>query len=116
MKEKNVYNVDLNHDYIPDKVVAFTICEVKNCHLTTQSIHMAVFLAKPNNKYEFIGYQSFKYEAEVMITRNNLIRVNEYSYGDNDPACCPEKLTVRHFYVENNRLEEHYNFNLQMSE
>lgn len=85
---------DLNGDKLEDVVLKLYTCEVSNCHNTTGSNDIAVFLNK-GNTYELVATKSLGMAVDNITSfydydKNvSMIQVDTLDYGDSDPTCCP---------------------------
>lgn len=46
LKSKEIITADINNDGIKDKIIVLNFCEKMNCHPTTMSTEVAVFIGK----------------------------------------------------------------------
>lgn len=91
--KQEIISSDVNHDGIQDKIVVLDFCEKTNCHLTTTSTKVLVFTGMKNKQFKYLGSQSFSVYATVQKDKKGNITVHQYDYFDEDPHCCPSRIT-----------------------
>ena len=104
LKSKEVITVDINHDGIKDKIIVLNFCEETNCHPTTMSSEVAVFIGKKDQKFNFLDSKYFAVTASIQKDKKGHINVHQYDYFEDDGHCCPSRLTKFNLTVKNGKL------------
>ena len=104
LKSKEVITVDINHDGIKDKIIVLNFCEETNCHPTTMSSEVAVFIGKKDKKFNFLDSKYFAVTASIQKDKKGHINVHQYDYFEDDGHCCPSRLTKFNLTVKNGKL------------
>lgn len=105
----DIFIADLNGDKLGDVVLSFYTCEVTNCHNTTGSNDIAVFLNK-GNTYEFVAAKSLGMTVENIASFHDyeknvvMLQVDTLNFGDSDPTCCPSLKTSQKYKLSGKEL------------
>lgn len=91
--KQEIISSDINHDGILDKIVVINFCERSNCHLTTNTTEVLIFTGQKNSKFNYSGSMFFSVYATVQVDKQKKVIINQYDYLDDDPHCCPSRLT-----------------------
>ena len=93
----------MNGDGEFDAVVEIFFCETENCHPTTKSSELVVFLNKKGN-YQFVASKGFTLFGKINSIDDGVIRVDIYDLGEDDPQCCPELKRSESYSLKGKRL------------
>ena len=104
LKSKEIITADINHDGIKDKITVLNFCEKTNCHPTTMSSEVAVFIGKKDQKFNFLDSKYFAVTASIQKDKKGHINVHQYDYFEDDGHCCPSRLTKFNLTVKNGKL------------
>ncbi len=105
MVSKIIKPADLNKDGINDQIVLMNYCERSNCHPTTSSTEIAVFIGTKSGNYKYSDSISFNIGANITsIQPNGRINLIVDGYGDNDPSCCPSAKSKRSYTFNQGKL------------
>lgn len=85
----NTFNADVNGDGEFDAIVEMFFCETENCHSTTKSSELVVFLNN-NGNYGFAASKGFSLFGKINSIEDGIIHVDVYDLDEDDPQCCPE--------------------------
>lgn len=97
---------DINSDGIKDAIMLFYYCEETNCHATTKTVDLVVFKGLGNSQFTRLGSAFVGLNAKIKSVNNGIINVIEYSYGEDDPSCCPSEEFEISYKVKENKLVE----------
>ena len=95
---------DVDFDGIQDAVSLMYYCEETNCHPTTKSVDLVIFKGLGKNKFTKLGAAPLSVSAKINKIKNGVIYVNLYSYGENDPSCCPTDESTMLYKIKNRKL------------
>lgn len=104
LKSKEVITADINHDGIKDKIAVLNFCEETNCHPTTMSTEVAIFIGKKDQKFNFLDSNFFAVTASIHKDKRGRINVHQYDYFEDDGHCCPSRLTKFNLTVKDGKL------------
>lgn len=96
--------VDVNKDGIKDKVVVLDFCEATNCHLTTRSTIIAVFLGDQSGGYKYAASKDFSIYASAKLDNKGNVKIIQMDFKDKDPHCCPSNETHFNLLFEHNKV------------
>ncbi len=99
----NTFNADVNGDGEFDAVVEMFFCETENCHPTTKSSELVVFV-NDNGTYRFAASKGFSLFGKINSIEDGIIYVNVYDLDEGDPQCCPEIKRSEAYSLKGNRL------------
>ena len=107
LESQDISYADINNDGIKDAVVALRYCEVINCHMTTKSSELAVYLGVGNNQYLYGDIRTLGIDLTVYVDALGRIYTNSKYYSEHeDPACCPSMVVDNGFAFKNGKLRE----------
>ncbi len=107
LNNKQIVYSDINHDGISDAIVGLSYCEKTNCHMTTRSFDLVVFIGTGNNKYTYGDSRALGLQGTVGAN-GSLITVETMDFNDNDPHCCPSMVLNKKYRFQNGSLVEVY--------
>jgi hypothetical protein len=99
----NTFNADVNGDGEFDAIVEMFFCETENCHATTKSSELVVFLNN-NGSYQFAASKGFSLFGKINSIEDGIISVDVYDLEEGDPQCCPELKRNEAYSLKGNRL------------
>ncbi len=109
LESQDITHIDVNHDGIKDAVVALRYCEVSNCHMTTKSSELAVYLGMGNNQYLYGDIRTLGIDLIIRVDNDGTINAQSTYYSEHeDPACCPSMVVNNKFIFDNGKLKEIY--------
>ncbi len=103
VSDKNTFNADMNGDGEFDAIVEIFFCETGNCHPTTRSSELVIFLNN-NGIYQFVASKGFSLFGKINSIEDGVIRVDVYDLDEGDPQCCPELKRIELYSLKGNRL------------
>nr|WP_115341129.1 DUF805 domain-containing protein [Moraxella caprae] len=104
---QDITYADVNNDGIKDAVVALRYCEVINCHTTTKSSELAVYLGLGDNQYLYGDIKTLGIDLTVYVdTLGNIYTQSKYYSEHEDPDCCPSMVVDNGFAFKNGKLRE----------
>jgi hypothetical protein len=103
VKAKNTFYSDVDSDGDFDALVEIIFCEYSNCHPTTQSSKLAVFL-NSGNSYRFAVDREFTLFGKINSIKENKIKIDVYTLDEGDPQCCPELKRSETYQYKQNKL------------
>lgn len=89
VSSKNIFNADVNGDGEFDAVVEIFFCETGNCHATTKSSELVVFISN-NGVYQFTASKGFSLFGKINSIEDRIISIDVYDLEEGDPQCCPD--------------------------
>jgi hypothetical protein len=100
---KNTFNADVNGDGEFDAVVEMFFCEINNCHPTTKSSELVIFL---NNKgsFRFAASKGFSLFGKINSIEDKIIYVDVYDLDEDDPQCCPNLKSSEEYFLKGSKL------------
>ena len=104
LDNKEVIMKDVNSDGIQDAIALLYYCEETNCHATTKSVDLVVFKGLGKNQFTKLGSASLGANAKIKSIDKGIIKVISYSFGNDDPGCCPSKESPKSYKVKNGKL------------
>ena len=104
LKSKEIITADINHDGIKDKITVLNFCEKTNCHPTTMSTEIAVFLGQKGQKINYLDSKFFAITASLQKDSKGHLNVHQYDYFDDDGHCCHSRLTKFNLTVKDGKL------------
>lgn len=100
---------DINKDSIKDAIVTLRYCEVTNCHTTTKSSELAVYLGVGNNQYLYGDIRTLGIDLTVSVSNEGVMVTNSKYYNEHeDPDCCPSMGIINSFAFNDGKLKEVY--------
>lgn len=107
LENQDVIYHDVNQDGINDAVVALNYCELVNCHTTTKSSELVVYLGVGNKQFVYGDIDSLGIDLIVDVSTNGMISTQSRYYSEfEDPDCCPSILMNNKFLFKNGKLQE----------
>jgi len=103
VSNKNTFNADVNGDGEFDAIVEIFFCETGNCHPTTKSSELVVFLNN-NGSYRFAASKGFSLFGKINSIEDGIIYVDVYDLDEDDPQCCPELKRSEAYSFKGSRL------------
>lgn len=97
LENKNTFYSDLDNDGDFDAVAELFFCEKLNCHPTTKSSELIVYLNN-NGKFNFVASKRFSLFGKINSIEDGKIYIDVYSLDEDDPQCFPE-LKKREIYT-----------------
>lgn len=104
LNQSESLTVDVNKDGIKDKVVVLDFCEATNCHLTTRSTIIAVFLGDQSGGYKYAASKDFSIYASAKLDNKGNVKIIQMDFKDKDPHCCPSNETKFNLLFEHNKV------------
>lgn len=109
LESQDITYADVNNDGIKDAVVALRYCEVANCHMTTKSSELAVYLGVGNNQYLYGDIRTLGIDLSIRVAHDGVINTQSKYYSEHeDPACCPSMVINNSFVFNHSKLNEIY--------
>ena len=99
----NTFNSDVDGDGDFDGIVEMFFCEYDNCHPTTSSSRLAVFL-NTGGSYRLAVDKSFVLYGKINSVDDGTINIDVYDLDGDDPQCCPEIKRFEKYRYKANRL------------
>jgi hypothetical protein len=99
----NTFNADVNSDGDFDAIVEMFFCETENCHPTTKSSELVVFLNNSGN-YRFAASRGFSLFGKINSIEDGVIYVDVYDLEEGDPQCCPELKRSEAYSLKGSKL------------
>lgn len=107
LESQDITYADVNNDGIKDAVVALRYCEVINCHTTTKSSELAVYLGLGDNQYLYGDIKTLGIDLTVYVdTLGNIYTQSKYYSEHEDPDCCPSMVVDNGFTFKNGKLRQ----------
>jgi hypothetical protein len=108
VENKNTFNSDVDDDGDFDAVVEIFFCEYSECHMTTKSSKLAVFLNN-DGVYHFTAEVSFTEKVSALYGKINSVEggkvaVDIYDIPEGGPQCCPELERFETYLFKKDRL------------
>lgn len=107
LESQDITYADINNDSIKDAVVALRYCEVINCHTTTKSSELAVYLGLGDNQYLYGDIKTLGIDLTVYVdTLGNIYTQSKYYSEHEDTDCCPSMVVDNGFNFKNGKLRQ----------
>ncbi|WP_151711375.1 hypothetical protein [Acinetobacter junii] len=105
LNSKNIIKSDLNQDGKIDYVVEASFCEETNCHSTTMTYEVFIFITDQQDQINFITDLNLGLDAKVTnITQDGIISIENHEYAENDPSCCPSIVNAQSYALVGKKL------------
>lgn len=106
IENESFFLADMNNDGNKDLIITYYSCEQQNCHKTTSSRYISLYLSDKKGNYKYLTTTEVDgYEAQIYASKGKIsVRAKDYSY--NDPSCCPS-LDVTYSYKLGKDLDGH---------
>lgn len=101
---QNVFTEDINGDGLSDIVLKILNCEKEQCHISTRSYSMDIFLNKGNTYQHAVSESLGGFSVEITSIKNGIIKVESLDYADSDPTCCPSLISSKSYKLSNDKL------------
>ncbi len=103
LSNKNIFYSDINGDGEFDAIVEMFFCEKINCHPTTNSSELVVYLNN-NGIYSFAASKGFSLYGKINSIEDGKIYIDVYGLDEDDPQCCPQIKRSETYSLKNKRL------------